>query len=138
MSVPVNSQKTLLLKRGYKFKLEPEDKPRINLKHPAYYTLLWIACVDDYCNLHYILKAKVSKYPKRMEWNNSKKRFQNAKVMHKWHLLAIQYSGYLSVELRRFMTEEYLNGYQWWECIENHCPQHVQDKVNKKYQPKIK
>ena len=89
MSVLVNGQKTLPLGRGHKFKLELKDKPKVNLKHPAHYTLLWITCVDNHCNLHHVLKAKIGRYPRRMEWDNSKKKFQNAKVMHKWHPLAV-------------------------------------------------
>ena len=65
-TVNTDSQKLLLQKRGHRFILEKDNKLRINPKHSAHYTLLWIACVDDYCNLHYIPKAKHSKYPKRM------------------------------------------------------------------------
>ena len=67
ITVPVDSQKLLPLKRGHKFKLEPKDKLKINLRHPTHYTLLWITCVDDYCNIHHILKNKHSRYPRRME-----------------------------------------------------------------------
>ena len=83
MSVPVNNQKTLLLKRSYKFELKLENKLRVNLRHSVYYTLLWIACVDNYCNLHYILKAKIGRYLRKMKWNNSEKKFQDAKIMHR-------------------------------------------------------
>ena len=89
VSVPVDSQKMLPLGRGCKFELELENELKVNLKHPVYYTLLWIACVDNYCNLHYILKAKVGRYLRRMEWDNSKKKFWDAKVMHRWHPLAV-------------------------------------------------
>ena len=89
MSVPANGQKTLLLKRGCKFELKLENKLRVDLKHLVYYTLLWIMCIDNHYNLYYILKAKVGRYLKRMEWNNSEKKFWDTKVMHKWHLLAV-------------------------------------------------
>ena len=82
MLIPVDSQKTLLLKKDHKFKLKLKDKLKINPKYLAYYTLLWIACVDNHCNLHYILKAKIGKYPRKMEWNNSEKKFWDTKVMH--------------------------------------------------------
>jgi len=75
--VNADSQKSLPQKRGHKFTLKRDNKPRINSKHLAHYMLLWIACVDDYCNLHYTPKIKYSKYPKRMNWNDSKKKFQN-------------------------------------------------------------
>ena len=110
MLIPADRQKALLLKKDQKFKLKLEDKPKINLKHLVYYTLLWIACVKDHCNLYYVLKTKISKYPKRMEWNNSKRKFQDTKVMHKWYLLAVQYPKYLPVKPGRFITEEYLSG----------------------------
>ena len=69
MSVPANSQKVLLLKRDCKFELKLEDEPRINLRHLVYYTLLWIACVDNYCNLYHVLKAKIGRYTKK--WNET-------------------------------------------------------------------
>jgi len=45
-----------------------------------------------------------------MEWNNNKKKFQDTKVMHKWHPLVIQYLKYLAIKSGKFMTEEYLSG----------------------------
>jgi len=75
--VNVDSQKLLSQRRGHRFTLKKGNKLKINLKHPAHYMLLWIVCVDDYCNLHYTPKAKHSKYPKRMNWDNSEKKFQN-------------------------------------------------------------
>ena len=64
-TVNTDSQKLLLQERGCRFILEKDNKLRINLKHPAYYMLSWITCIDDYCNLHYTLKTKHSKYPKK-------------------------------------------------------------------------
>ena len=109
VSVPADGQKVSLLGRGQRFELKSEDKPKVDLKHLVYYTLLWIACVDNHCNLHYIPKAKIGRYPKKMKWDNSKKKFWDTKVMHRWHPLAVQYPGYLLVELKKFITEECLN-----------------------------
>ena len=111
VSVPVDGQKVLLLGRGCKFKFKLEDKLRIDPRHSAYYTLLWIAYVDNHCNLHHVLKTKVSRYPRRMEWNNNKKKFQDTKVIYRWHLSAVQHPKYLLVKLERFITEECLSGY---------------------------
>jgi len=65
----------LLQKRGQKFKLKKQDKPKIDPKHSAHYTLSWIACIDNYCNFHHVSKAKHSKYFKRTKWDNSEKKF---------------------------------------------------------------
>ena len=73
--VNTNSQKLLLLGQRQKFELKEQNELRVNPKHLAYYMLLWIACVDNYCNLHYVPKAKHSKYPKRTEWDSSEKKF---------------------------------------------------------------
>ena len=75
VSVKADSQKSLPLKQNHKFKPEEQDKLKVNPRHLTHYILLWIACVDDYYNLHYILKAKHSKYPKRTEWDSSEKKF---------------------------------------------------------------
>ena len=105
-----DSQKSLLQKRGHRFTLKKNNKPRIDLKHPAHYILSWIVYIDDYCNLYYTPKAKHSKYPRRVNWDNSKKKFQNAQKMHRWYLTEVQYLGQLTVAPRRFITKEYLNG----------------------------
>jgi len=47
-----------------------------------------------------------------MEWDNNKKKFQDTKVMHRWHPSAVQDPSYLTVEPGRFMTEKYLSGRQ--------------------------
>ena len=39
-TVNMNSQKSLLQKKGCRFTLEKKDKPRIDPKHPAHYMLL--------------------------------------------------------------------------------------------------
>ena len=45
-----------------RFKLKEEDKPRVNLKHLAYYILAWIIYIDNQYNIYKILKAKNKKY----------------------------------------------------------------------------
>jgi len=46
----------------YRFKLKDKDKLRVNLKHIAYYTLLWIAYIDNIYNIHRALKYRNRKY----------------------------------------------------------------------------
>jgi len=46
----------------YRFKLKDKDELRVNLKYIAYYTLSWIACVDDTCNIYRAPKDKNQKY----------------------------------------------------------------------------
>ena len=79
MLVNTDSQKLLPLKWGQKFKLKEQNELKIDLKHSAHYTLLWIACVDNYCNLHYVLKAKYSKYPKKLSGIAAKGSFKMLK-----------------------------------------------------------
>jgi len=47
---------------GYRFKLKNKNKLRVNLKHIAYYILLWIAYVDNIYNMHRVPKDKNRKY----------------------------------------------------------------------------
>jgi len=42
----------------YRFKLKDKNKLRVNLKHVAYYILLWIAYMDNTCNIYRVLKDK--------------------------------------------------------------------------------
>ena len=46
-----------------------------------------------------------------MDWDDNKKKFQNAKEMHRWHPAETQYPGQLTMTLRKFITEECLNGH---------------------------
>ena len=79
--MPVNN--TLIVReRNYRFKLKDKDKLRVDPKHPAYYTLLWITYVDNYCNIYRILKAKNRKYLVRMYWIKTEKKFRDAKFIY--------------------------------------------------------
>ena len=73
----------------YKFKLKDKNKLRVNLKHAAYYTLSWIACVNDMCNIYRAPKDKNQKYPVRIYWAPEEKQFRNAKYIHSWHLVEV-------------------------------------------------
>jgi len=73
----------------YRFKLKDKDKLRVNPKHAAYYTLLWIACVDNMCNMYRALKDKNRKYLVRIYWAPEEKRFRNAKYIYSWHLVEV-------------------------------------------------
>jgi len=46
----------------YRFKLKDKDKLKVDLKYVAYYTLSWIACVDNIYNIHRAPKDKNWKY----------------------------------------------------------------------------
>jgi len=46
----------------YRFKLKNKDKLRVNLKHTAYYILLWIAYMDNMYNIYRAPKDKNRKY----------------------------------------------------------------------------
>ena len=66
----------------YRFKLKDKNKLRVNLKNAAHYTLLWIACVDDICNIYRAPKDKNWKYLARIYWALEEKRFRNTKYIH--------------------------------------------------------
>jgi len=48
------------------FKIEKDNKLRVNLKYLVYYTLLWIVYIDNYYNMHKTLKVRNYKYLVRM------------------------------------------------------------------------
>jgi len=62
--------------------MEEDDELRVNLKYLAHYTLLWIACIDDYYNIYKTLKAKNYKYLVRMYWILNKLKYRNAEFMY--------------------------------------------------------
>jgi len=68
------------------FKIEEDNKLKVDLKYLAHYTLLWIIYIDNYCNIHETLKIRNYKYPVRIYWILSKLKYKNAKFMHGWHL----------------------------------------------------
>jgi hypothetical protein len=118
-----------------RFELKSEDEPRVNPKHPAHHTLAWIACVDDMCETHKAPKVKNKKYPARMHWMKNEQRYRNAKYMHGWHPTEDQEVNHLTLQPGRYLTEECLDGRQWWECPENTCPWHVEDKKRTRHWP---
>jgi len=90
--------------------MQEDNELRVNLKHLVHYTLLWITCVDNYCDIHETLKVRNYKYLVRMYWMPSKAKYRNANYMYGWHLAEKQQVGAIIIELGRFLTEEYLNG----------------------------
>ena len=71
-------KETLLLKprlKKYKFKQFTKNKLRVYMKYLVHYTLLWIACVDNYCEIYRALKAKYNKYLIRMYWGPNEKKY---------------------------------------------------------------
>jgi len=84
-SIPVKESLKLAIRRNI-FKKEEDDKLRVDLKHLVHYTLLWIAYIDNYYNMHKVLKKKNHKYPVRMYWMPSELKYRNAKFIYRWHL----------------------------------------------------
>jgi len=66
--------------------MQEDDKLRVNLKHLAHYTLLWIAYIDNYCNIHKTLKIRNYKYLVKIYWMPSETKYRNANYMYRWHL----------------------------------------------------
>jgi len=42
--------------------MQEDNELKVNLKHLVYYTLLWIAYIDNYYNMHKVPKRKNYKY----------------------------------------------------------------------------
>jgi hypothetical protein len=122
---------------GGTYSKQDEDEPRDDPKHPAHHTLSWIACVDDHCRIHQYPKQKAKRYPERMYWPQASRRHRNAKFLHGWHALEYQAEGTLTVQPGRFLTEECLQGREWWECPGNHCPWHVEEKKRTRHWPTV-
>ena len=55
--------------RNRRFETTEDNKPKVNLKYLVYYTLLWIACIDDLYNIYLVLKKKQQRYLIRMYWS---------------------------------------------------------------------
>jgi len=69
--------------RKSNFKIQKDNKLRVNLRHLVYYTLLWIIYVDNYYNIYKILKEKNYKYLVRIYWIPSKLKYRNAKFIYR-------------------------------------------------------
>ena len=93
--------------------MQEDDKLKVNLKHLAHYILSQIAYIDDYCDIYKALKARNYKYLVRMYWMPSEVKYRNANYIYRWHLTEKQRVGAIIMELRRFLTEECLNGQEW-------------------------
>ena len=67
--------------------MQEDNKLRVNLKHLVYYTLSWIAYIDDYYNIYETLKKRNYKYLVRMYQMPSELKYKNTKFMHRWYLI---------------------------------------------------
>jgi len=63
--------------------MQEDNELRVNLKHPVYYTLSWIICVNDECEMHKVLKVRNYKYLVRMYWIPSEVKYRNADYMYR-------------------------------------------------------
>ena len=70
-----------------RFKLKEEDKPRVNLKHLAYYILAQIIYIDNQYNIYKALKVKNKKYLIRIYQILDKQKYRNAKYIYRQHLV---------------------------------------------------
>ena len=70
-----------------RFKLKDKDKPRVNLKHLVYYTLVQIIYIDNQYNIYKALKAKNKKYLVRMYQILDERKYRNAKYIYRWYLV---------------------------------------------------
>ena len=59
-----------------------DDKPRVDLRYLVYYTLLWIAYIEDYYKIYKIPKVRYSKFLERTKWNSGEEKFRNTKFIY--------------------------------------------------------
>ena len=70
-----------------RFKLKDKDKPRVNLKHLAYYILVQIIYIDNQYNIYKALKVKNKKYLVRIYQMPDKRKYRNAKYIYRQYLV---------------------------------------------------
>ena len=76
-----------------RFKLKDKDKPRVNLKHLAYYILVQIIYINNQCDIYKTLKAKNKKYLVRIYQILDKRKYRDAKYIYRQHLVETQELG---------------------------------------------
>ena len=72
-----------------RFKLKEEDKPRVDLKHLAYYILVQIIYIDNQYNIYKALKVKNKKYLVRIYQILDERKYRNVKYIYRQHLVEI-------------------------------------------------
>ena len=89
-----NKQIIILVNKGLifrslrqRFKLKNKDKPRVNLKHLAYYILAQIIYIDNQYDIYKALKAKNKKYLVRIYQTLDERKYRNAKYIYRQHLV---------------------------------------------------
>ena len=70
-----------------RFKLKDKDKPRVNLKHLAYYILVQIIYIDNQYNIYKAPKVKNKKYLVRIYQILDKYKYRNAKYIYRQYLV---------------------------------------------------
>ena len=89
-----NKQIAILVNKGLtfrslrqRFKLKEEDKPRVNLKHLAYYILVQIVYIDNQYNIYKAPKAKNKKYLVRIYQISDEYKYRNTKYIYRQYLV---------------------------------------------------
>ena len=131
--IPINKGLTFRSLRQ-RFKLKEKDELRVNLKHLAYYILVQIIYINNECNIYKALKVKNKKYLVRIYQTRDKRKYRNTKYIYRWHLVDNIELNKLILQPGRYLTEEYLEGRQQWECLENIYLQYIEDKKQTRYQ----
>jgi len=81
ISIPAKESLKLVIRKSI-FKTQEDDELRVNLKYLVYYTLSWIAYINDKCKMYKTLKVRNYKYSVRMYWIPSQLKYRNAKFIH--------------------------------------------------------
>ena len=93
-----------------RFKLQEEDKPRVNLKHLVYYILVQIIYIDNQCDIYKAPKVKNKKYLVRIYQTLDKYKYRNTKYIYRQYLVDNLELNKLLLQLGRYLIEECLEG----------------------------
>ena len=66
---------------------QDKNKPQNNPKYLVYYTLSWIAYIDDYYKIYQYPKQKTKQYLKRIYWLQASRRHKNTKFLYRQYTL---------------------------------------------------
>jgi len=63
--------------------MQEDNKLRVNLKYLVHYMLSWIVYIDNYYNMHKILKIRNYKYLVKIYWMPSEAKYRNVDYMYR-------------------------------------------------------
>ena len=119
---------------GEAHQTRPGDDPRIDKDHMAHFELSWTSCIQPTCSLHLKPKQQNGVWPRRPDEKPIVTPLEQS-ATHGWKIGNLG-SDFATVVPGPLIPRECVRGRPWYQCTQNKCPMHVNQKIQTQKWPK--